>query len=338
MTAAPSRVGICGAGRIAPFHAEGFVRAGAKVVAIADPSADAAAAIASDYGAAVYPSLEAMLGGADCEIICIATPHHLHTVQIEEALKAGRHVFTDKPLALTLAEGRALVELARQSGQRLGVNHNLLFHPSVIKARSVIRSGDIGAPVSATAWSTGWLDLRPNDFRKDRSQTGGGAWTDAGPHLVYVLADLVGPFSDLTAMPSHASSRLGGEDTVVAIGRFEMGQVASMRISYSYRAPGSDLAWPAGWSQGMEINGTEGAVRLSVSPTGRVKTWRVGEAGWTNRLEGADFAESFNGAIADFLNSRTNPGEVDSSAESAVRILEWMTHAIGWAAEHLPKA
>ena len=297
-------------------------------MAFADPRLDAATAMARSYGARAYASLSEMLQAKDIEIICIATPHDLHVAQATEALTAGFDVFMDKPLALTPEDGRQLVNVARRLGRRLGVNLNLLFHPTVIGARAAIQAGEIGTPVSANAWSTGWLDLMPQDFRKDRTKTGGGAWVDAGPHLVYVLSDLMGPFTELKALPSRAPSRLGGEDSVVAIGRFVSGQVASMRISYSYRAPGSDLAWPLGWLQGVEINGTEGAVRLSVSPSGNLETWRVGQERWSQRLIDVSFDESFHGAIADFVRSAERESDKNASAETSVRILELMSAAM----------
>ena len=323
-----ARVGICGAGRISRFHADGFVRAGAEIAAFADPRIDAAHDAATPYGARSYASLSQMLMSEDLDVVCIATPHDLHVSQATEALAAGLDVFMDKPLALTPEDGRNLVTLAERLWRRLGVNHNLLFHPSVVEARAVLRSGEIGDIVSANAWSTGWLDLTPTDFRRNRTKTGGGAWFDAGPHLVYLLADLVGPFKKLSAFPSERGSRLGGEDTVVAMGLFASGQVASMRISYSYRAPSSDLAWPAGWYQGLEVNGTEGALRLSVTPTGSLETWRLGQDGWVSRLADAPFSESFDGAIRDFVNARDIESAGNASAEQSVRVLEWITGAL----------
>ncbi len=297
-------------------------------MAFADPRIEAAETIARAYAARPYSSLGEMLRATDIDLICIATPHDLHVAQATEALTAGFDVFMDKPLALTPEDGRQLVNVARSLGRRLGINLNLLFHPTVIGARAAILAGQIGTPVSANAWSTGWLDLMPEDFRKDHTKTGGGAWVDAGPHLVYVLSDLMGPFTELKALPSRAASRLGGEDSVVAIGRFASGQVASMRISYSYRAPGSDLAWPLGWMQGVEINGTEGAVRLSVSPTGDLETWRAGQEGWSRRLSDVSFDESFYGAIADFLHPPDGERGKNVSAENSLRVLELMSAAM----------
>ena len=318
------RVGICGAGRVSRLHADGFVAAGARVAAFADPVVVVAEAIAETYGACAYPDLDTMIVGGRLDVVCIATPHDLHVAQARAAIEAGLDVFMDKPLALEPVEGRALVDLAQERGRRLGINHNLLFHPAVTEARLLLRDGAIGRPISATAWSAGWLDLAPHDFRLSRERTGGGAWTDAGPHLVYTLIDLLGPCTRLAAFPATGPSRLGGEDTIAAAMAFESGAVASLRISYAFRAPGSDLAWPNGWQQGIEINGTEGALRLVVSPIGSLESFRVGEIGWTTVAAGLCFAESFNGAIADFLAARAAGLDGAGSPEEALYLLTLM--------------
>ena len=322
------RVGICGAGRVSGLHADGFVQAGTKVVAFADPVHGAAVQMADRYGARPFGTLTDMLGQAQPEVICIATPHDLHVVQATEALMAGADVFMDKPIGLDPLSGQGLVELAGQLGRHLGVNLNLLFHPAITVARDLLGTGRIGKAISAAGWSKGWLNLAPNDFRKSRARTGGGAWADAGPHLVYTLADLLGPIQHLSAVPARGPSRLGGEDSLVAVMALKSGAVASLRISYAYQAPHADLPWPEGWQQGFEINGSEGSLRVSVSPVGRVELFRQPDADWVTVADGLSFADSFNGAIAAFLAARQPGGPPDPSAADAVRLLALMQSAM----------
>jgi predicted dehydrogenase len=321
------RVGICGAGRVSRLHADGFVAAGAKVVAFADPVASSAEAMAAAYGARAFGDLGAMVTGGELDVACIATPHHLHVEQARSAIEAGLDVFMDKPLALDPEEGRELVALARARGRRLGVNHNLLFHPAVIGARRLLADGAIGRPISAAAWSAGWLDLAPHDFRLSREQTGGGAWTDAGPHLVYTLIDLLGPCTRVAAFPGSGPSRLGGEDSVAAIMAFESGAVASLRISYAFRSPGSDLPWPDGWRQGIEINGAKGAIRIVVSPEGSLERFEAGDERWTRVATGLRFADSFDGVIADFVRARADGRDGAGSPDEALGLLLLMRYA-----------
>lgn len=322
-----TRVGICGAGRVSGLHAEGFIRAGAQVVAFADPVREAATQMADRYGAEAFDTLTEMLMQVKPDVVCIATPHDLHVSQATEALEAGADVFMDKPIGLDPASGQGLVDLAKRLERHLGVNHNLLFHPAVTVARDLLREGRIGRPISAAGWSNGWLNLSPHDFRRSRERTGGGAWADAGPHLVYTLADLLGPIEFLSAIPARGPSRLGGEDSLVAVMALASGAVASLRISYAYSAPRSDRAWPDGWRQGFEINGSEGSLRVIVSPVGRVDLFRHSDADWVTVADDLSFAESFSGAIAAFLAARKSGATPDTSAADAVQLLTQMQAA-----------
>ena len=108
-------------------------------------------------------------------------------------------------------------------------------------------------------------------------------------------------------MPAGTPSRLGGEDTVVGVGRSESGARFRLRISYAYVAPNSTLDWPNGWRQGMEINGTEGAIRFEVSPVGRLEHSLRGEERWRTLRDDLLFSDSFEG-----------PSQISSRRGSAV--------------------
>jgi predicted dehydrogenase len=317
-------VGVLGAGRISHYHAEGFSRAGARIVGVADPRREAADSLAQRFGALAVADEEALFA-LEPDVVVIATPHDLHGPQATKALNAGIDVFLDKPLALSAAEGAALADLAAGLGRNLGVNHNMLFHPAIVEARTHL-SG-LGRLVSASAWSEGWLDIAPWDFRLDRVRTGGGAWFDAGPHLLYTLDALAGPFTDLSGLAATGPSRLGGEDSFAACGRFANGAIASLRVSYAHTAPGSRLAWPDGWQQGFELHGTDGALRVLVTPVGQVETMQADDRDWTIRATGLPFAASFWGAIADFLATRTHDGQ-QQTARKSVQILTWIEEAL----------
>jgi predicted dehydrogenase len=106
------------------------------------------------------------------------------------------------------------------------------------------------------------------------------------------------------------------------------GAIASLRISYAHRAPLSDWPWPAGWRQGFEINGTEGSLRIIVSPVGRVDLFEVGEDSWKTVAADLPFDASFDGAIAAFLAARSPGGPTDRSAADAVALLAQMQSAL----------
>lgn len=324
------RVAICGAGRAATMHAHGFRAAGATVVAVADPRRDAARSLAAGCGDEVrsFDALDAMLEAVAPDIVDIATPHDAHALQAITALEAGCDVFIDKPLATDVSDAERVVAAVEESGRTLAVCHNLLYHPAVVAAAELLDSGQLGTVLAANAWSLGWLDLAPWDFRLDRERTGGGAWIDNSPHLIYTLERLVGPFRELIARTTTAASRIGGEDTAVGVGLLGSGVTASLRISYSYIAPGSHEPWPLGWRQGLEINATAGSLRLTVCPSGRL-SYVIGDApAWTERRFSEPFSVTFDRTIEAFLAVRLGVQSPTMSARESLRVLSVSLGAI----------
>jgi predicted dehydrogenase len=321
-------VAIVGAGRVAQIHAAGLLALpGVSVTAVVDPRADAAAALAEAVGGAKPLSdVSELFDRDDVDAVDLALPHDLHHPVAKRSLLAGKHVFMDKPLALTSAEGKELVELARARDLRFMLCHNLLFHSAVIEAGRFVREGRIGRVTTADGWSSGWLDLMPWDFRLSREKAGGGAWFDNGPHLLYVLQDWLGPITDVVALAGRGESRIGGEDACVAVVRHAAGAVATTRISYSDRLPGHQDPWPAGWTLGFEVRGTGGYVRCDVVPHPTVTTYGGTGAPRRDRIA-TQFEDAFEAAIAEFVDAVRTHRDPSVTGEDSLQILELIERA-----------
>ena len=318
-------VALLGAGRVASVHAAAFTRAGARVSYVVDPREEAARRLAAEVGAKPLEDAATALSDASLDALAIAAPHHLHAPLSEQALHAGKHVYSDKPLANEVAEGERLRELARERGLVLAVCHNLLFHPALLRAGKLISRGVLGRATTVDAWNCGWLDLAPWDFRRDAAATGGGAWFDGGGHLVYAIEALLGRFERLVATHGGGPSRIGGEDTCAASGRLEEGAAVSLRVSYSDRLPGHELGWPEGWRLGFDLRGTAGCLRLELLPRARL-AWSEGGDQREEQLD-VPFSAAFDDAAADFVEAvaRGRPPRVGPS--EALRVLELMRAA-----------
>lgn len=321
------RVGIIGAGRMASIHADALASLeGVSVVGVADPRNVAAEALAARFSAATYAEHSTLLAREDVDAVAIAIPHDRHFPVALDALLADKHVFLDKPLATSLRDGRELVALAASSPRVFMICHNLLFHPVVVRAQQLFDQHGVGRITSGRAWSRGWLDLAPWDFRHSQAATGGGAWIDCASHLLYVLERFLGPANDVTAYPNRGESRLGGEDTASGIVRFESGCTATLEVSYADWRPG-DARWPEGWEAGYEIRGTNGRLTFSVMPEGKVffetDSTRIDE-----RLA-VNFDLSFSGALSAFIESISS-GVKPSAAAAAdgLHMLDLIT--AGW--------
>ncbi len=141
LTARP-RVAAVGCGPWGKNLARNFSRLGA-LHAVCDSNPAAASKLASEYGVPAM-SLAEVLNDPYCDAMALASPASLHGEHVRYALRAGKHVFVEKPLALNVADGRELARLARKKSRVLMVGHLLRYHPHVLQLLELVREGRLG--------------------------------------------------------------------------------------------------------------------------------------------------------------------------------------------------
>ncbi|MBC7289329.1 MAG: Gfo/Idh/MocA family oxidoreductase, partial [Armatimonadetes bacterium] len=199
-------VGLIGAGAIAQAHLQAFVESDfVGAVKVADPSAAAREAAAREFGIikAAYEDYRALLDDPEVAVIDICTPHYLHCQQAVEALEAGKHVITEKPMALSVAECDRMIAAAERAGKRLFVSLCQRMFPAHQRAAELIAEGVIGEPFMAVINVYGDEFARMNDplsWKGDWQKAGGGALFDTGHHAIYMLQHFFGPASAVTAV------------------------------------------------------------------------------------------------------------------------------------------
>jgi myo-inositol 2-dehydrogenase / D-chiro-inositol 1-dehydrogenase len=255
-------VGILGAGRMGERHATAIGRTpGLRVVAIHDPAKGAAERLGAATGAAVAPTIDELVNGADVSIVAVCSPTPYHLAQVRVALDAGRDVLCEKPLAQTAAEVDELVDLAEANGRILGVGYLYRHAPAFVRMASVVRAGALG-------------DLHLALFRiggrgghqvwKHTRDAGGGATFDMLSHMIDLACWMLGPAHDIrllshaTVLPEReiagSSHRVDAEDYVVAQWRTAAGAICLCQ---------GDLASPA-FMQYAEIHGSNGSAFGSI--------------------------------------------------------------------------
>ena len=200
-------MGIIGAGFVGPHHVDAVRRLGfVDIVGVAGSSDASAKKKADAIGARkAYGSYEALLDDPDIDVVHNATPNYLHYPINAAALAKGKHVISDKPLAMSAAEAKKLVEQAKKANVINAVTFNYRGNPLVQEAREMIRAGEIGDPHFVHgAYLQDWL-LQPTDFswRLEPEKGGkssaigdiGSHWCDLVQHVIgqritSVLADL----------------------------------------------------------------------------------------------------------------------------------------------------
>src|SRR3989442_3823740 len=121
----------------------------------------------------------------------------MNTKQVTAAGKAGKHVLSEKPFAISRSDAEAAVDATRKAGVTLGLGYNRRFHPEMTKLRERIRSGALGTimHVEATMTFANALLLKPTQWRASREETPCGGLTPMGVHAIYGRVDLCGPLS-----------------------------------------------------------------------------------------------------------------------------------------------
>jgi myo-inositol 2-dehydrogenase / D-chiro-inositol 1-dehydrogenase len=138
------RIAILGAGRIGQVHARAVAgTTGATLVAIADPFADAARKVANEYGCEIR-SIDAIRDSADIDAVAICTPTDTHADLIEDFARAGKAVFCEKPVDLSVARVKDCLKVVDKAGTALMVGFNRRFDPDFMALKKAIDDGAIG--------------------------------------------------------------------------------------------------------------------------------------------------------------------------------------------------
>ena len=237
----PVRIGVVGAGFMGRQHI-GFVRAaaGAALSAIADP-----AVTLTDAECPTYPSTARMLDAEQLDAVIIANPNALHVETAVECLEARVAVLLEKPVAVSYAQSRRLVDAVERLNGRLLVGHHRRHHPAVARARAAIGDGDLGQIVAVSAlWSA---RKEPEYFTGTpwHSEPGAGVTLINAVHDLDLLRHLCGDVAEVQAMQSSHARGLEVEDTISLSLRFESGALGTLLASDAGVSP-----W--GWDQATE--------------------------------------------------------------------------------------
>jgi predicted dehydrogenase len=190
------RTAVIGAGFMGPAHTEALRRLGVQVTGILGVDAAESVSAARKLGLPkAYGSFSEVVKDKTVHAVHITTPNRLHFQMARDALKAGKHVLCEKPLAMNTRETAALVKLAGTSGLAAGVNYNMRFYPLALEAREMVRKGRVGEVYSVVgSYVQDWL-LYPTDYNWRVVAEEGGALravADIGTHWLDLAQSVTG--------------------------------------------------------------------------------------------------------------------------------------------------
>jgi predicted dehydrogenase len=202
----PLRVGIVGAGNISAQYSASLSRLSQlPVTAVCDLVVDRAEALAAQHPGARALALPDLLGAADVDVVLVLTLPATHADVALAAIAAGKHVYVEKPLAMSVAAGREVLEAAAAAGRRVGCAPDTVLGTGIQTARAAVDAGRIGTPHSATAFMTIPGHERWHPAPDFYYRPGGGPLLDMGPYYLTALVHLLGPVVRVTGASTRPS-------------------------------------------------------------------------------------------------------------------------------------
>jgi predicted dehydrogenase len=199
---------------------------------------DAAREFAKEMKLELGTCYENVLADASIDCVVLATPHTQHRAMIEAAAAAGKHVFCEKPFALSREDAKAALAACRKAGVAVGVGHNRRLWPSIAKLKEVIGSREFGTIMFAEGnYSHDILANTPLDnWRSAPQESKAGGMTGMGIHLLDAFSFLIGPMARVSALSTKRTLPFASGDTTQAMLAFANG--ATGTIATSLKTPG----------------------------------------------------------------------------------------------------
>ena len=282
------RIGIIGCGNISPQYFKGGQLAGnLDVVACADLNQAAADTRAAEFDCKAL-SVQELLSEDDIELVVNLTIPAVHVEVGMQILDAGKHAYSEKPLAVELADGRKLLDYANERDLRLGCAPDTFLGGGIQTARKVLDDQEIGSVIAGTAiWgSPGHENWHPSPaFYYD---VGGGPMLDMGPYYITALVNMLGPVESVAGYSSRfrdkriATSKVAHgleidvkvDTHVTGVMRFRNGALVTVIMSFDTQKPQPPL---------LELHGTDGSLSVP-DPNGTggpVRVFTPGEKDWS---------------------------------------------------------
>jgi 1,5-anhydro-D-fructose reductase (1,5-anhydro-D-mannitol-forming) len=203
--------------------------------------------------AQVWTSLNDALTDPAVDAVYVASPVALHAEQSIAALRAGKHLLCEKPVAMDYAQAQSMIAASREYPGVFGIAYYRRLYPKMRRARELIAEGAIGRPVLAQACNHGWLESEERGWLRDPSLAGGGPLYDSGSHRLDAFNFLFGKPSRATGLLSNVVHQLGVEDSATVIVDYESGARAVLDSRWNSRIVRDEF----------RVIGTDGEIELT---------------------------------------------------------------------------
>ena len=247
------KFGIVGCGMIASIHADAIKKIdNAVLYAVADNNKENAKAFAQRENVIAYESFEKLLDDSEIDVVCICTPSCFHAQNAIDAMKKGKHVVVEKPLAFTKAEAKRVLKTSKKTGKMVSVISQLRYTNDVKKLKALVDDGAFG---KLTLCSLNMKYYRSKEYyasspwKGKKKFDGGGALMNQGIHGIDLMQYIMGDVKEVKGKIRTLCHKIEVEDTAVAIVEFNCGALGVIEAS--------SCAYP-GFERRIEIHGETG--------------------------------------------------------------------------------
>lgn len=224
-----TKIALVGCGGIGNNHANKLMQIpGAKIVAAVDIIPERAEKLAKLVNCEAFTDYHEALPLADAVWVC--TPPDSHSEITVTALNAGKHVFCEKPMALSLEEADAMIKAAQANDRLLGIGYCLRFSPWAQMCKDIVQRGELGE--ITMAWIARMSPIPPAPWLKDQSASGG-MLTEQTTHNLDWLRFVVGDVTEVSGLAKTVLPDVTIQDNVVGVLKFAQGGIGQIMASWS---------------------------------------------------------------------------------------------------------
>jgi len=266
------RIAFSGCGRISKNHFDAIAKIdGLELAAVCDADPDRAARAGEEWKVPHFTSYEKMLAETNADIVTIATPSGLHPEQGVAAARAGMHVVTEKPMAISLTGADELVKACDTAGVRLFVVKQNRLNPPVQLLKRAVDRGRFGRIYMASC-TVHWA--RPQEYYDQAPWRGtwefdGGAFMNQASHYVDLIQWLMGPVESVMAKTATLARRIETEDSGIAILKFRSGALGVIQVTM--------LAYPKNLEGSLTLLGEKGSAKIGGTAVNKIEHWQFAD-------------------------------------------------------------
>ncbi|MDP7115960.1 MAG: Gfo/Idh/MocA family oxidoreductase [Candidatus Woesearchaeota archaeon] len=266
------RIGVAGCGRVAPYHFHAIKSIDdCELVAVCDAQKDLADKAAKEQNTKGYYDYGAFLKDKNIDVVSICTPHGLHADMAIKAAQAGKHIITEKPMAMNVADADAMIKAAKDNDVKLFVIKQNRYNPPVVKLKEALNQGRFGKLVllNTTVRWTRPQEYFDMDKWRGTKEMDGGVFMNQASHHIDLVQWMGGDVKSVFAYGGTRTHKLDVEDTAVGVIKFKsgaMGVIEATTCTYPKNIEGS-----------LTVLGEKGSVKVGGFAVNKIDIWEFSD-------------------------------------------------------------